>query len=126
MNWANLAGCGAWGPQGGTDIRCRLFQTRDESSQSADDGPVSVSNELPGAGNKPANAAIGDQSRKTEEIVNYEIWRVNRVSAAVLVDGTYGKNDKGEVTYQPRSKEDIDRIAALVGTAIGFDPKRGD
>jgi flagellar M-ring protein FliF len=28
--------------------------------------------------------------------------------------------------YQPRSKEEIDRIAALVRTAIGFDQKRGD
>ena len=52
--------------------------------------------------------------------------RVNRISVAVVVDGNYSKNDKGEVTYQPRSKEEIDRIAALVRTAIGFDQKRGD
>jgi methyl-accepting chemotaxis protein len=35
-----------------------------------------------------------------------EAGRVNRISAAVLVDGNYSKNDKGEVAYQPRSKED--------------------
>ena len=52
--------------------------------------------------------------------------RVNRISAAVLVDGIYAKNDKGEIVYQPRTKEEIDRIAALVRTAIGFDHKRGD
>ncbi len=52
--------------------------------------------------------------------------RFNRVSVAVLVDGTYGKNDKGDVAYQPRSKEEIDQIAALVRSAIGFDQKRGD
>ena len=75
---------------------------------------------------KPGSpAAPADQNRKTEEIVNYEIsrttktevteaGRVNRISAAVLVDGIYTKNDKGEVTYQPRAKEEIDRIAALV------------
>ena len=44
----------------------------------------------------------------------------------MLVDGNYTKNAKGEVTYQPRTKEDIDRITALVRTAIGFDAKRGD
>ncbi|HWP16039.1 MAG TPA: flagellar M-ring protein FliF C-terminal domain-containing protein, partial [Xanthobacteraceae bacterium] len=44
----------------------------------------------------------------------------------VLVDGSYAKNDKGDVAYQPRSKEELDRIAALVRTAIGFDQKRGD
>ena len=102
--------------------------------------PVSVGNELPGAG-KPAEGSAGntsgDQNHKTEEIVNYEIsrttktevteaGRVNRVSAAVLVDGNYTKNDKGEVAYQPRSKEEIDHIAALVRSAIGFDAKRGD
>jgi flagellar M-ring protein FliF len=30
------------------------------------------------------------------------------------------------VVYQPRPKEQIDRIAALVRSAIGFDAKRGD
>ena len=82
-------------------------------------------------------AASDDQSRKTEEIVNYEIskttkteviegGRLNRISVAVLVDGTYAKDDKGNATYQPRSKEELDQIAALVRSAIGFDQKRGD
>ena len=87
---------------------------------------------------KPARTqAARDQSKKSEEIVNYEIsrstktevtegGRVKRVSAAVLVDGSYAKNDKGESVYQPRAKEELDRIAALVRTAIGFDQKRGD
>ena len=91
----------------------------------------------PSASRPRADAAPRDQSRKSEEIVNYEIskttkteviegGRVNRISVAVLVDGTYGKNDKGDVTYQPRSKEELDQIAALVRSAIGFDQKRGD
>ena len=122
----------------------RSSQTREETSATSDgkSAPVSVGNELPGsASGKPAGpaapAAPADQNRKTEEIVNYEIsrttktevteaGRVNRISAAVLVDGNYTKNDKGVVTYQPRAKEEIDRIAALVKSAIGFDPKRGD
>jgi flagellar M-ring protein FliF len=120
----------------------RSSQTREEQSATGDnkDGSVSVGTELPG-GNKsqqPADSGSrGDQSRKTEEIVNYEIsrttktevieaGRVNRISAAVLVDGVYSKNDKGEVAYQPRPKEELDRIAALVRSAIGFDAKRGD
>ena len=54
-----------------------------------------------------APPAARDQSKKTEEINNYEIsrttktevteaGRVNRISVAVLVDGIYAKNDKGE------------------------------
>src|SRR5947208_6349791 len=118
----------------------RSSQTREESSASGDgrEGQVSVGNELPGGQQRPAEGATGrDQNRKSEEIVNYEIsrstktevtegGRVNRVSVAVLVDGTYTKTDKGEPVYQPREKEEIDRISALVRTAIGFDQRRGD
>ena len=119
----------------------RSSQTREEKSSNGDNngGPVSVGNELPGAGgtSNGGNSGNRDSSNKTEEIVNYEIshttktevteaGRIKRISAAVLVDGIYTKNDKGELVYQPRSKEEIDRIAALVRTAIGFDAKRGD
>jgi flagellar M-ring protein FliF len=118
----------------------RSSQTREEQTSSADgrnQGPVSVSNELPGNAQPGAAPVNRDQTRKTEEIVNYEIsrttktevieaGRVNRISAAVLVDGTYSRNEKGELVYKPRTKEEIDRIAALVRTAIGFDAKRGD
>ncbi|MEP7032126.1 MAG: flagellar basal-body MS-ring/collar protein FliF, partial [Pseudolabrys sp.] len=118
----------------------RSSQTREEQSSSGggkESGAVSVGNELPGS-NKPAESSSNnDQNRKTEEITNYEIsrttktevteaGRVNRISAAVLVDGNYTKNDKGEMVYAPRAKEEIDRIAALVRSAIGFDAKRGD
>ena len=101
------------------------------------DGQVTVNNELPG--NQSGNNAqqSRDQSKKTEETNNYEIsrttktevteaGRVNRISVAVLVDGSYSKNEKGELVYKERSKEELDRIAALVRSAIGFDQKRGD
>jgi flagellar M-ring protein FliF len=117
----------------------RSSQTREEQSATNDnkEGTVSAGTELPGGRPQTEGGARGDQSKKTEEIVNYEIsrttktevieaGRVNRISAAVLVDGIYAKNDKGELAYQPRPKEEIDRIAALVRSAIGFDAKRGD
>jgi len=121
----------------------RSSQTREESTGSdGRDNQVTVGNEVPGSNPKQApaadaNSSSHDQSKKSEEIVNYEIskttkteviegGRINRISVAVLVDGTYAKNDKGDITYQPRSKEEIDQIASLVRTAIGFDQKRGD
>jgi flagellar M-ring protein FliF len=116
----------------------RSSQTREESSATAEsNGQVTVNNELPG-GQRPDNApAARDQSKKSEETNNYEIsrttktevteaGRVNRISVAVLVDGSYSKNDKGEMVYAERSREQLDRIAALVRSAIGFDQKRGD
>jgi flagellar M-ring protein FliF len=116
----------------------RSSQTREESSATTDgNGQVTVNNELPGNKNPDTAAAARDQSKKTEETNNYEIsrttktevteaGRVNRISVAVLVDGSYSKNEKGEMVYKERGKEELDRIAALVRSAIGFDQKRGD
>ncbi len=115
----------------------RSSQTREEQSATGDpQGPVTVGNEVPGA--QPAqNAANREQNKKSEEIVNYEIsrttktevvegGRLSRISVAVLVDGTYSKDEKGGSVYHERSKDDLDRIAALVRSSIGFDQKRGD
>jgi flagellar M-ring protein FliF len=117
----------------------RSSQSREESSATAgaSDGQVTVNNELPGNGGQGGAAVARDQSKKTEETNNYEIsrttktevteaGRVNRISVAVLVDGIYSKNEKGEQIYTERPKEQLDRIAALVRSAIGFDQKRGD
>jgi flagellar M-ring protein FliF len=114
----------------------RSTQTKEESTGNPDQGgQVSVANELPGG---QANGTTGrDQSKKSEETANYEVSRVtktevveggriNRISVAVLVDGSYVKNEKGDVAYQERSREELDRIAALVRSAIGFDQRRGD
>ncbi|MET4198631.1 flagellar M-ring protein FliF [Bradyrhizobium sp. LA8.1] len=115
----------------------RSSQTREESSLTADNnGQVTVNNELPGS-QQNSGPTAKDQSKKTEETNNYEIsrttktevteaGRVNRISVAVLVDGIYSKNDKGELAYTDRTKEQLDRIATLVRSAIGFDQKRGD
>ena len=116
----------------------RSSQTREESSLTAENnGQVTVNNELPGNQQNNGSPTARDQSKKTEETSNYEIsrttktevteaGRVNRISVAVLVDGSYSKNEKGELVYKDRSKEELDRIAAVVRSAIGFDQKRGD
>ena len=78
-----------------------------------------------------------DATQRNEEIVNYEIskttrtevieaGRVKRLSVAVLVDGVYQPGQNGGSAYQPRTSEELDRIAALVRSAIGFDRNRGD
>ncbi len=119
----------------------RSSQTRTESQVSSEnrEGGVSVGNELPGAqgqqqGQQPQQR---DATNKNEEVVNYEIsrttrseviegGRVKRLSVAVLVDGIYPRAANGEVSYQPRPQEELDRIGQLVRTAIGFDRQRGD
>jgi len=125
----------------------RSTQTRSENSSSTEnkDGQVTVANELPGAGagrgaagQGAAQAGNREAAGKNEEVVNYEIsrttrtetqesGRVKRVSVAVLVDGVYARTAaSGDLVYQPRPQEDLDRIMALVRTAIGFDKARND
>ena len=116
----------------------RSSQSREESAATAENnGQVTVNNELPGNQSSGGTPTARDQSKKSEETNNYEIsrttktevteaGRVNRISVAVLVDGAYTKNEKGEMVYQDRGKEQLDRIATLVRSAIGFDQKRGD
>jgi len=121
----------------------RSSQSREQNSSSARAGTkkgVTVGNQLPNS-TAAATATGGDKDTEatssTEEVFNYEIssatktetteaGRIKRLSVAVLVDGTYATKDTGEVAYSPRNKEDLDRIAALVRSAIGFDEKRGD
>mgnify|MGYP002682622398 CR=1 FL=1 len=72
-----------------------------------------------------------DNSRRQDCInvltIPQPIAKADYINAdAVLVDGAYTKNEKGELVYQDRSKEQLDRIATLVRSAIGFDQKRGD
>ena len=116
----------------------RSTQTRAENQASSGaDGAVSVGRELPGAAQPGGGGSTGDASNKNEEIVNFEIsrttrteilesGRVKRLSVAVLLDGVYARAAGGETTYQPRPQEELDRIAALVRTAVGFDKNRGD
>ncbi len=99
---------------------------------------VTVENNLPGLGDD--FGAQNDptlQNNRSEEITNYEISRtvrntvresgeVTRLSVAVLVDGRYTTNEAGEKIYEPRSQEELDKIATLVRSTVGFDETRGD
>lgn len=108
----------------------------DEKEGSAGASTVSVQNNLPGL---PGGGEGGDKraSNRTEDITNFEISKtvknhtreggeVRRLSVAVLLDGTYSKNDKGETVYKPRDQKELDNIKSLVASAIGYDTKRGD
>lgn len=123
----------------------RSTQTREEQSSSAEganrDGQVSVGTELPGANNSTPGSSgpnnSREASRKSEEIVNFEIartqrteviegGRIRRISVAVLVDGLYARDAQGNINYQPRPPEELERLGALVRSSIGFDQRRGD
>lgn len=118
----------------------RSTQTSEEKGLEREpvDKNISVQNNLPGiTGETLANQAPTSQNDRTEEVTNFEISKtvrstvrevgeIKKLSVAVLVDGRYKTNEKGEKVYEPRSKEEIDQITALVKSAVGFDETRGD
>lgn len=115
----------------------RSEQTEEESSQNQNqDNGVSVGNQVPG-GQQSSSGQVKDASTSTKETKNYEIskttrtevlepGRIKRISVAVLVDGIYTQGQNGEAAYAPRPQKDMDQIAALVKSAVGFDQARGD
>jgi flagellar M-ring protein FliF len=120
----------------------RSTQTVEDNSASVDkenNTTVTVGNNLPDAQAQNDADAAGSTSNtsRTEETVNYEISKtvrtevkqmgtIQRLSVAVLVDGNYTTEPNGKPTYSPRDQAELDKIAALVRTAIGFDEARGD
>ena len=118
----------------------RSTQTRNESrSNDGENAAVGAAGQVPNSGAQQQGGAGAprEQSNKVEETTNYEIsktvrvetvesGRVKRLSVAVLVDGAYKKAANGDVTYEPRRQEELDRIAALVRSGVGYDGKRGD
>ncbi|MFE1601911.1 flagellar basal-body MS-ring/collar protein FliF [Methylobacterium sp. ID0610] len=117
----------------------RSTQTRSEmqASQGPGETGVSVGNELPGARENQQQTGTRENTNKNEETTNYEISRVTRtevneggrikrLSVAVVIDGTYAPGPDGKPVYAPRPQEELDRMTALVRTAIGYDKARGD
>ncbi len=118
----------------------RSNQTIEENSseRDADERNVSVENNLPAVGNDLFfDNGPTQQSSRTEETTNFEISKtvrnlvretgeVRRLSIAVLVNGTYKADEEGNETYEPRSERELDQIAALVRSAVGYDANRGD
>jgi flagellar M-ring protein FliF len=119
-------------------VRSTQTRTENQLSQETRDNAVTVARELP---QPPAAGGAQPQQRDTtqrnEEVINYEIskttrteiieaGRVKRLSVAVLVDGIYTPAANGQMEYRPRTSEELDRIATLVRSSIGFDRNRGD
>nr|WP_314399122.1 flagellar basal-body MS-ring/collar protein FliF [uncultured Campylobacter sp.] len=70
-------------------------------------------------------------SKKVERVKD-QFAKINRLSAAVVVDGKYEnkKDESGnptkEVVYVPLDEKQLNRIDALIRQSIGFDQNRGD
>jgi len=109
----------------------------EKSSNVGAGGVPGVSSNLPG---KTAVAAAPSQTQsdRQSQTVNYEITKVTsrtvnapglvkKVTAAILVDGSYvPQQGSKEMKYVARSEEEVRRYEELVKEAIGFTEARGD
>lgn len=137
-------------------VRSSQITSENSKEQEGGGGEVGVESNLPGAGEDLLGGVPSNESNRTEEVTNFEISKtvrstvrevgeIKRLSIAVVVDGRYKpaekpaaaegadakekEEDEGvkpEMTYEPRSQEEIDQITALVKSSIGFDESRGD
>ncbi|PID81058.1 flagellar M-ring protein FliF [bacterium DOLZORAL124_64_63] len=113
-----------------------------ESGAGPSGAPGVLSNMAPGG--RGAAAGEGSLTRE-QEIANYELNKtiqhiispvgmIRRISAAVIVDGTYTlvktRDKKGKETetrqYTARSPDEIGSLVKIVRRAVNFDPARGD
>ena len=119
--------------------RTMISTDTSESSNKADEsktGGVSVASNLPDG--QGANGGSSQrQGNETRERTNYDLSEttrevvrnpgdVKRITVAVLVDGTEGKDANGQVSVVPRSEDEIAALRDLVASAVGFDEGRGD
>jgi flagellar M-ring protein FliF len=114
----------------------RSTQTVNSTSKTTEANPaVTAQNNLPNA--DPGTQNNGSQDGRQEETTNFEIGktvrtlireqpRIDRISLAVMVDGSDQPGADGKPQWQPRSAEDLERLTSLVKSAIGYDEKRGD
>lgn len=122
----------------GQVVRSTQNVSEDESSSDSSKNNVGTEGELP-KGDQGSAAGSKSASKRTEETVNYEISKkikshtreigaIQKLSVAVMVDGSYAKAAEGggEPTYTPRPQEEMDKIKTLVKNAIGFNEERGD
>ncbi|WP_459819042.1 flagellar basal-body MS-ring/collar protein FliF [Campylobacter concisus] len=89
------------------------------------------------------DSTLKEQYNKSSQQTNYEISKkvtsikgqfasINRVSAAVVIDGLYqSKKDSdgkptGELEFAPLSKEQRESITNLIKQSIGYNQNRGD
>jgi len=119
----------------------RSTQTVSENASSTDsegNAPVTVAGSLPenrgGQGDQGNTTSTSND--RSEETVNFEISKSNtvkvtesgvlkRLSVAILVDGVYEGEGQNK-TYKPRPPEEIEQLATLARSAVGYNEGRGD
>lgn len=126
-------------PDGQVVVSSNTLEETSRNQEGETEQTITVANNLPDAAGQqtgPTETSSSSNDR-TQETVNYEVSRtttteiqeageVQRLTVAVLVDGTYTTDAEGNSIYAPRSDEELSQYQSLVRSAIGVDEARGD
>ena len=118
----------------------RSTQETNEDTQSQDQDKadnVSVANNLPDPNANKSGTSSNSVTKRSDATTNFEISKevrnqvsetgtVKALSIAVLLDGTYSVDAKGNRVYVPRSAAEIAQLTSLIKSASGFNEARGD
>lgn len=117
----------------------RSTQTTEGNSQSNQRAQSSTTgNNVPDANGSQGSNGPQNSDASSSETVNYELsrttrtevsegGRLKRLSVAVAVDGTTAApRGNAPGAYTPRTQEEMQRLTALVRSAVGFNEQRGD
>jgi len=121
----------------GQVVRSTVTESESGNTMEKEGDSVSVQNNLPDANLQDNKNQATSSENRNVETVNYEISKkvsnsirengvIRRLSVAVLVDGVVTETADGTKEYADRSQEEMDKIGALVRSAVGYDPARGD
>ena len=79
---------------------------------------------------KESEVVINNEIDKTVSDIKEHFGVLKRVSASVMIDGTYkeavGEDGEPRLEYIPRSQEEMDKFLEGVKKAIGYNEARGD
>lgn len=111
-------------------------ETSNGASGAAAGVPGAAAN-LPEGGGAGGASSRSENTKRNETINQYTVSKttqrvvepvgtVQKLSVAVLVDGTYKANEDGTKAYSARTPEEMTKLDDLVKKAIGFNQQRGD
>lgn len=120
-------------------IRSEQLFEQNTNQQAPEGIPGALTNQPPAGGdvNAPENEQITTGNNSSRAVRNYEIDRtishtrqspasLKRLSVAVVIDYRSKINDKGVVTREPLSEEEMKHLTALIKEAVGLNEERGD
>ncbi|MCI4626581.1 MAG: flagellar M-ring protein FliF [Candidatus Magnetoovum sp. WYHC-5] len=123
----------------------RSEQSTTEKSKGVRPGGVpGVESNVPQKAGNESSTQSTTESQKATETTNFEVSKVTskivdpygevkRLTAAILVDGSYkqpdkanGKSSNASAVYVPRTDDELKKYEGLIKQAIGFTTDRGD